>query len=85
MTRLKATRKKFNMKLREVGERIGLTPAAVHIAETSGIQTRRTAQKYAAAFPGVTWQMLLDDYIGDPNNRIQNNTPRHHMRATNRT
>jgi transcriptional regulator with XRE-family HTH domain len=73
MTRLKATRKKFKMKLREVGERIGLTPAAVYMAETSGIQTRRTAQKYAAAFPGVAWQMLLDDYIGDFDNRIQNN------------
>lgn len=65
MTRLKATRKKFRMKLREVGERLNLTPAAVHMAETYGIQTRRTAQKYAAAFPGVSWQMLLDDYIGD--------------------
>ena len=74
MTRLKATRKKFKMKLREVGERIGLTPAAVYMAETSGIQTRRTAQKYAAAFPGVPWQTLLDDYIGGSDNRIPNNT-----------
>lgn len=68
MTRLKSTRKKFKLKLREVGERIGLTPATVHDAEVRGIQTRRTAQKYAAAFPGVSWQMLLDDYIGNPDN-----------------
>ena len=60
MTRLKATRKKFKLKLREVGERIGLSTASVHDAETRGIQTKRTAQKYAAAFPGVPWKELID-------------------------
>lgn len=60
MTRLRATRKKFKLKLREVGERIGLTPSTVHDAEKRGIQTRRTAQKYAAAFPGIPWKELID-------------------------
>lgn len=70
MTRLKETRKKFKLKLREVGERIGLTPSTVHDAETRGIQTRRTAQKYAAAFPGLPWQMLLDDCNEESDNLI---------------
>ena len=76
MTRLRATREQYGLKLREVGERIGLTPATVHDAEIRGIQTRRTAQKYAAAFPGLPWQMLLDGYIGDSDNNTstQNNT-----------
>lgn len=60
MTRLKATRKKFKMKLREVGERIGLSITTIHDAETRGIQTKRTAKKYAAAFPGVAWKDLID-------------------------
>jgi len=60
MTKLKATRKKFKLKLREVSERIGLTPSTVHDAEKRGIQTKRTAQKYAVAFPGVPWKDLID-------------------------
>jgi transcriptional regulator with XRE-family HTH domain len=60
MTRLKATRKKFKLKLREVGERTGLATSTVHEAEKKGIQTKRAAQKYAAAFPGTPWKELLD-------------------------
>ena len=80
VTRLRATREQYGLKLREVSERIGLTPATVHDAEIRGIQTRRTAQKYAAAFPGLPWQMLLDGYIGDSDNNTSTNqtkeTPR---------
>ena len=60
MTRLKHYRLKTNQKLREVAAKIGLTPATVHDAEVRGILTPRLAAKYAAAFPGITWQDLLE-------------------------
>ena len=60
MTRLKHYRLKTNQKLREVAAKIGLTPATVHDAEVRGILTPRLAAKYAAAFPGITWQELLE-------------------------
>ena len=60
MTRLKHYRMKTKQKLREVASKIGLTPAAVHDAEVRGILTPRLAAKYAAAFPGITWQELLE-------------------------
>lgn len=60
MTRLKATRKKFKLKLREVGERLGIAPASVHDSEKRGIQTKRAAQRYAKAFPGIDWKDLID-------------------------
>lgn len=60
MTRLKHYRLKTNQKLREVAAKIGLTPATVHDAEVRGILTPRLAAKYAAAFPGTTWQDLLE-------------------------
>ena len=50
----------MRMKLREVAVKIGVTPAAVHDAEVRGIRTPRLAAKYAAAFPGITWQELLE-------------------------
>ncbi|MBQ9337077.1 MAG: helix-turn-helix transcriptional regulator [Lentisphaeria bacterium] len=60
MTRLKHYRLKTNQKLREVAEKIGLTPATVHDAEVRGILTPRLAAKYAVAFPGTTWKDLLE-------------------------
>ena len=60
MTRLRHYRLKTNQKLREVAAKIGLTPATVHDAEVRGILTPRLAAKYAAAFPGITWQELLE-------------------------
>ena len=60
MTRLKHYRMKTKQKLREVASKIGLTPATVHNAEVRGILTPRLAAKYAAAFPGITWQDLLE-------------------------
>lgn len=59
-TKLKGIRKKAGLKLREVAEKIGTTTAAVHDAEVRGILTPRLAVKYAAAFPGATWQDLLE-------------------------
>ena len=60
MTRLRHYRMKTKQKLREVASKIGLTPATVHNAEVRGILTPRLAAKYAAAFPGITWQELLE-------------------------
>ena len=60
MTRLRHYRMKTKQKLREVASKIGLTPATVHNAEVRGILTPRLAAKYAAAFPGITWQDLLE-------------------------
>jgi len=60
MTRLRHYRLKTRQKLREVAEKLGLTPATVHDAEVRGIRTTRLAAKYAAAFPGITWQDLLE-------------------------
>lgn len=60
MTKLRHYRKKTSQTLREVAAKIGLTPATVHDAEVRGIRTPRLAAKYAAAFPGTTWQDLLE-------------------------
>ena len=60
MSKLKEYRRKTRLKLREVAARVGITPAAVHAAEVNGILTPRLAAKYAAAFPGITWQDLLE-------------------------
>ena len=60
MTRLRHYRLAAKLKLREVAERIGLQPGTVHDAEVRGILTPRLAAKYAAAFPGITWQELLE-------------------------
>lgn len=60
MTKLRQVRKIMRMKLREVAAKIGVTPAAVHDREVHGIQSPRLAAKYSAAFPGITWQDLLE-------------------------
>lgn len=61
MTKLKNLRKSTRQKLREVAEKVGVTASTVHDAEVRGIQTPKTAKRYAAAFPGAKWQDLLDD------------------------
>lgn len=60
MTKLRHYRLSTKQKLREVAAKIGLTPATVHDAEVRGILTPRLAVKYSAAFPGVSWQELLE-------------------------
>lgn len=60
MTRLRHYRLSSKQTLREVAEKIGITIATVHDAEVRGILTPRLAEKYAAAFPGVSWLDLLE-------------------------
>ena len=60
MTRLKHYRKSTGKKLWEIAEKVGCTASSVHDAEVRGIRTPRLAIKYAAAFPGITWQELLE-------------------------
>ena len=60
MTRLRQYRRSTKQTLREVAEKIGITPATVHDAEVRGLRTVRAAVKYAAAFPGIRWQELID-------------------------
>jgi hypothetical protein len=60
MTRLRHYRLSTKQTLREVAEKIGITVATVHDAEVRGILTPRLAEKYSAAFPGVSWQDLLE-------------------------
>ncbi|WP_288611571.1 helix-turn-helix domain-containing protein [Victivallis vadensis] len=61
MTRLKYLRKATGLKLREVAEKVGVTPSTVHDAEVRGVRTPRTAMKFAVAFPGHTWHDLLEE------------------------
>ena len=61
MTRLKCLRKATGLKLREVAEKVGVTPSTVHDAEVRGVRTPRTAMKFAVAFPGHTWHDLLEE------------------------
>ena len=60
MTRLKYYRSLTKQKLREVAEKVGVTPATVHDAERRGILTPRLAVKYAVAFPGASWHDLIE-------------------------
>ena len=64
MTRLKYYRQTTKQTLREVAEKVGVTIASVHDAEVRGLQTVRSARKYAAAFPGHYWRDLIDE--GEP-------------------
>ena len=47
MTRLAIQRRKRGLRLREVGEKMGLTAQTVQQQEKRGIQSLRTARKYA--------------------------------------
>lgn len=47
MTKLKEFRKLRRLKLRELGERLGITPQTVYQQETTGIKTIRVAKRYA--------------------------------------
>ena len=59
MTKLRHYRQATGQKLREVAEKIGVTPATVHDTEVRGIRTVKTAKRYAAVF-GCDWKDLLD-------------------------
>lgn len=61
MTRIKYLRRVTGLKLREVAEKVGVTPSTVHDAEVRGLRTPRTAMKFAVAFPGHTWQDLMEE------------------------
>jgi len=61
MTNLHRLRKETKQRLREIAAKVGVTVAAVHVAEVRGLQTVRAARKYAAAFPGCDWRDLIDD------------------------
>lgn len=49
MTQLYKMRKLRKMRLREVGERLGITPQGVKRQETTGIKKMSTAARYAKA------------------------------------
>lgn len=62
MTKLRNLRIKSKLTLREVGKRAGgVTPQTVHDAEVRGVRTPRKAMQYAVAFPGHTWQDLMEE------------------------
>lgn len=61
MTKLKQIRKDKGLKLREVAEILHVRTETVGRMETIGIKKPETAQKYAPAFPGCTWQDLIED------------------------
>lgn len=60
MTRLAMQRLKLGLRLREVGEKLGLTAQTVQQQEKRGIQSMRTARRYADAL-GCDWRDLLDE------------------------
>lgn len=47
MTRLTMRRQRLGLRLREVGEKLGITAQTVQQQEKRGIQSLRTARKYA--------------------------------------
>ena len=47
MTRLAIKRQQIGLRLREVGEKLGITAQTVQQQEKRGIQSIRTARKYA--------------------------------------
>ena len=61
MTRLAIQRRKQGLRLREVGEKLGLTAQTVQQQEKRGIQSMRTARRYAEAL-SCDWRDLLDDF-----------------------
>lgn len=61
MTRLAIQRRKRGLRLREVGEKLGLTAQTVQQQEKRGIQSLRTARRYADAL-SCDWRDLLDDF-----------------------
>lgn len=60
MTKLKAMRLYYGLKLKEVARAVGVTISAVHDAEVRGLRTPRSAEKFAKAFPRCTWCELLE-------------------------
>ena len=60
MTSLAIQRKKLGLRLREVAEKLQLTAQTVQQQEKRGIQSIRTARRYATAL-SCDWKDLLDD------------------------
>ena len=60
MTSLAIQRKKLGLRLREVAERLHLTAQTVQQQEKRGIQSIRTARRYAAVLC-CNWKDLLDE------------------------
>ena len=61
MTRLTIQRKKMGLRLREVGEKLGITAQTVQQQEKRGIRSLRTARLYADAL-SCDWRDLIDDF-----------------------
>lgn len=61
VTKLKILRKKSKKKLREVAEKVGVTPQTVRQQENYGIYKITTARRYAMAFDNCNPLDLLDD------------------------
>ena len=59
MSRLKDLRKKKNLRLRHIAERLDITPQTVWKHERYGIKTARVAKRYAGIYD-CRWQDLLD-------------------------
>lgn len=59
ISRLRAMRKRLNLKLRNVAELIQSSPQMVWKQEHNGIKTIRIAKRYAAAL-NCDWKDLLD-------------------------
>lgn len=59
MLQLKDQRKKKNMRLRHVAEKLNVTPQTVWKHERYGVKTVRIARRYAE-FYGCDWRELLD-------------------------
>lgn len=59
MKALKKIRKKYNLTLRELGEKLGITPQGIRFIENTGIKKVATAKRYAEAL-GCDWRELLD-------------------------
>ena len=61
MTKLKAMRIRKKMRVREIAMVVKTTPQTVQQMEKRGIFKPSTAQKYAKAFPGISWRDLLEE------------------------
>lgn len=61
MTKLTIQRRKMGLRLREVGEKLGITAQTVQQQEKRGIRSLRTARLYAEAL-SCDWRDLIDDF-----------------------
>ena len=64
MTSLALARRQAGLCLREVAEKLKITAQTVQQQEKRGIQSIRTARRYAAVL-GCNWRDLLDDDLSE--------------------